>query len=111
MPARTKKLPAVVVKSSPLHGKGLFAAEDIPADTLILTIEGRPTSRDGIYVIWQYEDDGEPQGFLVTNDAKYVNHSRKPNAAFYEFELYSLRRIRKGEEILHHYGPDWVDID
>ncbi len=107
---RATKLPKVHVKDSGIHGKGLFASEDIPADVHILTIEGRPTTRDGTYVIWTFEDRDEPEGFLITNDAKYVNHSTKPNAAFYEFELWSLRRIRKGEEILHHYGPDWNDV-
>lgn len=111
MPPRAKKKPAVTVKKSPRHGKGLFAAEDIPADTLILTIEGRPTKRDGTYVIWTLEEGEKPEGFLITNDAKYVNHSRKPNAAFYEFELWSLRHIATGEEILHHYGADWADRD
>ena len=103
--------PAIHVKDSPRHGKGLFASEDIPADTLIITIQGRTTRRDGTYVIWTQDEGDEPEGFLITNDGKYVNHSRTPNAAFYDLELWSLRRIRAGEEITHHYGPEWNDID
>lgn len=108
--SRSSKRPTVVVKDSGIHGKGLFAGETIPADTRILSIEGRKTARDGIYVIWSESDDGKPEGFLITNEAKFVNHSPKPNAAFFGHDLYSLRRIRKGEEITHHYGPDWDEV-
>ncbi len=110
----TQRQPAaslVQVKDSGIHGKGLFAAASIPADTLLLTIEGRPTAEDGTYVIWETEEDGTPAGFLITNEARYVNHARDANAAFFGRELWSLRPIRKGEEITHHYGPDWDDLD
>ena len=111
MATRPAALLPFEVRDSGIHGKGLFATADIPADTHIVTIEGRPTRRDGTYVIWTVEEGEQPEGFLITNDAKYVNHSRKPNAAFYDLELWSLRRIRKGEEITHHYGADWNEID
>jgi SET domain-containing protein len=98
------------VKTSGIHGKGLFAARAIPADTLIIAIEGKPTTRDGTYVIWSDDDDGELQGLRITNDARFANHSAKPNAAFYGDELWSLRAIRRGEELTHHYGSDWDDL-
>jgi SET domain-containing protein len=94
--------PLAVVGDSPIHGRGLFAARDIPADTLILRIEGRPTKRDGAHVIWTQDDRGD-HGFLVTNEARFVNHADDANAAFFDMELWSLRRIRKGEEITHDY--------
>lgn len=98
------------VLDSGIHGKGLFAAAQIPGDTLIITIEGRATKRDGTYVIWSEDGAGTPQGLRITNDARFVNHSTKPNAAFFGEELWSLRRIRKGEELTHHYGSDWNDV-
>ncbi len=101
--------PNVYVEDSGIHGRGLFAARDLEADTLILTIEGRPTQEDGVHVIWVHVGEAM-EGFEITNEARYVNHSRSPNAAFFDEELWSLRRIRKGEEITHHYGPDWDDL-
>ena len=94
--------PVAVVGESAIHGRGLFAARDIPADTLIMRIEGRPTKRDGPHVIWS-QDESDDQGFLVTNEARFVNHADRANAAFFDMELWSLRRIRKGEEITHDY--------
>ena len=96
------KAPTTYVGKSPIHGRGLFAARDIPADTILLRLEGRPTQRDGSYVIWWEDETGE-HGFRVTNDARYVNHADEANAAFFDMELWSLRRIRKGEEITHDY--------
>ncbi len=101
--------PLTRVEDSGIHGKGLFATANIPADTLIMSIEGKKTSKDGIYVIWIETDDG-PEGFEITSDARYVNHDANPNAIFYDDELWSLRRIRKGEEITHHYGDDWNEL-
>ncbi|MDF1702676.1 MAG: SET domain-containing protein-lysine N-methyltransferase [Planctomycetota bacterium] len=111
MTTRSATQPFVHVKDSGIHGKGLFASRAIPADTLILTIEGRPTKRDGTYVIWSEGEDGDPEGLVITNDARYVNHSLSPNAAFFDLELWSLKAIRKGAEVTHHYGPDWDGIE
>jgi len=108
--ATPHEAPLVHVLESGIHGKGLFATRPIPNDTLIITIAGRPAKRDGTYVIWSADDAGKPQGLRITNDARFVNHSRTPNAGFFGDELWSLRRIRKGEEITHHYGSDWDDL-
>ncbi len=102
--------PAVRVGTSTIHGRGLFAADDIPADTLILTIDGRPTDEDGEHVIWFHGDDGSLEGFEITNDARFVNHASEPNAIFVDDELWSLRTIPAGEEITHHYGEDWAHL-
>ncbi|MDA1193887.1 MAG: SET domain-containing protein [Planctomycetota bacterium] len=106
-PRPADALPAVHVRDSGIHGRGLFAGQDIPKNALILRIEGRATQRNGTYVIWSESERGEPEGFLITNDARFVNHATRPNAAFYDHDLWSLRAIRKGEEITHHYGADW----
>jgi uncharacterized protein len=95
--------PPVRVGTSPIHGKGLFATRAIRADTKIMRIEGVRTRRDGPHVIWSEEADGW-HGFRITNEARYVNHADAPNAAFFEDELWSLRRIEAGEEITHDYS-------
>ncbi len=96
------------VRRSGIHGKGLFAATDMPADTLILPLEGRTTKRDGAYVLW-IDGPAGPQGIELTNDARFVNHARQPNAAFFDDGLWSLHPIGKGDEITHDYGDDWGD--
>jgi SET domain-containing protein len=102
-PART---PEVQVRKSAIHGRGLFAAEDIARGTRIGRYEGPRTRRNGAYVLW-VEDGDELYGVNGKNHLRFVNHSSKPNAFFDGEELYARKRIRAGEEITFHYGEDW----
>jgi SET domain-containing protein len=96
----------VFVADSAIHGKGLFAKTFIPAGTVIGTLSGKRTTRDGAHVLWL--DDGT--GFRVTCELRYINHSKSPNAAYYDsLEVCAIRDIQAGEEITHDYGDDWVD--
>ena len=95
----------VFVGDSSIHGKGLFAKTFIPAGTLIGTLSGKRTARDGAHVLWL--DDGT--GFRVTCELRYINHSKSPNAAYYDtLEVCAIRDIQPGEEITHDYGGDWA---
>jgi hypothetical protein len=86
----------------------LFAAQFIPAGTLIGRLEGTPTTTDGPYVLWI---DGE-HGFCVENDLKYINHAATPNAVYYDdLTVEALEDIAPGEEITHHYDGDDADFD
>ena len=98
------------VRDSSLHGKGAFAVKTIRKGSLIGTYEGRPTKRNGAHVLWLEEDDGSWSGLKVTNDLRFVNHSRRPNAEPCGTELYALRTIRAGEEITFDYGDDFSDL-
>ncbi len=92
------------VSNSSIHGKGLFATTRIKKGTLIGNVEGRKTKRNGSYVLWITDD----QGFLVQNEMKYINHSAKPNAAYYDdLTVVALRNIKAGEEITHHYQSEF----
>jgi SET domain-containing protein len=92
---------AVYVADSPIHGKGLFAATFIPAGEVIGALTGEYTTRDGDYVLWL----DNQQGFLVHGDLRFINHSDKPNAVYYDtLEVCALRDIHHGEEITHDYG-------
>jgi len=94
-----------IVKESAIHGKGLFAAQKIQCGDLIGTIEYRPVTDDGPYVLWL---DAET-GILVDSDLKYINHNAKPNACYCEdLDIVALRDINEGEEITHDYGDDWI---
>jgi SET domain-containing protein len=104
--ARRRQGYRVRVGRSAVHGRGLFAAEDIPADRLVLRARGRRTKRNGPHVLWLVAD-GVDVGLDIENEARWVNHADEPNAAFYDEELWSLKRIRAGEEITHHYGEGW----
>ena len=88
------------VSDSHIHGQGLFAKINIPKDTVIGTIQGKPCKRDGAYVIWL----SETQGFKVSCNLKFINHSDNPNACYYDdLSVVALRDIKADEEITHNY--------
>ena len=95
------------ISESPVHGRGLFAAQRIPPRTLLGRYEGEPTRRNGAHVLWVENGDDTWHGIRGRNDLRFVNHSDDPNAVFEGDELWSLRNIRRGEEITHHYGDEF----
>lgn len=96
------------VKKSKIHGKGLFAKRMIRKGTHLGTMEGQETEKDGIHVLWVYDDtDDTEYGLKVQNDLRFANHSSDPNAELDGVDLYALRTIREGDEITFHYGDDW----
>ena len=103
--------PLICVKPSPIHGRGLFAAQRIEADTYLGEYLGPRTQEDGPYVLWIEEEDGTLYGIDGRNELRYTNHSCEPNAVMEGEYLYALRDIEPGEEITIHYGPDWEDED
>jgi SET domain-containing protein len=107
---RSSQTPRVEVKESGIHGMGLFACEPIKNDTYIGRYEGPSVSDDGPHVLWVIRDDDVEYGIDGQNAMRFVNHSTKPNASFYEDELFATRDIEAGEEITHHYGDDWEDV-
>jgi len=42
----------VYVKASKTHGKGMFAAKKIKKNVVLGPLLGRPTKKDGTYVLW-----------------------------------------------------------
>ena len=93
------------VKESGIHGKGLFAIDNIEEGEIIGSIKFNPTEEDGPHVLWV-----EDQGILVECNLKYINHSKDPNACYCEdLDVVALKNIKKGEEITHDYGDDWTD--
>ena len=93
------------VKESAIHGKGLFARNEIKEGQVLGYVNGKPTHIDGPYVLWI---DDSTRGFEVECDFKYINHNDSPNACYYDdLTVVALRDIAKDEEITHHYGEDW----
>jgi len=97
--------PLVMVKKSKIHGNGLFARKNIKAGEIIGEVKGKPTKKDGPYVLWM---DNLNRGFEVSCVLKYINHHRKANACYYDdLTVVALKDIKKGEEITHNYGEEW----
>jgi len=90
----------IFVANSPLHGKGLFAAQRIKKNTVLGRLVGMPTFDDGIYVLWITDEIG----LELINDFKYINHGKKPNAAYTDIDVTVLKDVEAGEELLHDYG-------
>lgn len=97
----------VVVRSSGIHGRGVFAAHRIRPGAHIGTFRGRPTEVDGTYVLWLIDDDGSEEGIRVTNELRFLNHSQEPNAELDGLDLLALCNIQRGSEVTIDYGEAW----
>jgi SET domain-containing protein len=103
------RFPKTVVKQSSIHGEGLFAKENIKAGTLIGMIKGKKTKKDGPHVLWMNADGDYSEGLKVTCSLKYINHSKKPNVAYYDDKsVVAIKDITKDQELTHDYGLDWA---
>jgi hypothetical protein len=40
-----------------------------------------------------------------------LNHTKRPNAEFEGADLFALRNIQPGQEILIHYGEAWEGVE
>ena|SRR5690554_2757440 len=112
-----------VVRRSPLHGKGVFAARDIPEETCILEYRGRRITAEEADELPSYDPDDPYHTFFFSlssgkiidggqrgNAARWINHSCDPNCEARENEegtrlyIYSLRDIAEGEELFFDYA-------
>ena len=110
------------VERSPIHGLGLFAAEDIAAGTVVWSLDpfldrvipaealqGYPDHvRD--YLEHYCEYFPETAELVLSGDGdRYTNHSDDPNTAVRgrnapDAEVVAVRDIREGEEITCSYA-------
>jgi SET domain-containing protein len=97
------------VRKSGIHGKGVYAIEQIKAGVKIGVYHGEITEEDDTYVLWVTDENGKEYGVNGTTDLKYLNHANEPNAEFDGEELYAFRDIEPGEEITFHYGETFVE--
>ena len=101
----------VEVKSSPIHGKGVFAKRRIRPNAFVGVYEGEPVEENDTYVLWVEDEDGRPFGIDGRNELRYLNHSRNANAVFWGDELFALKNIAPGAEITFDYGDEWADVE
>lgn len=114
----------LIVKKSRIHGKGLFAAEDIPWGVKIIEYKGEviPDSialariAAGSDCIFELDTDRNIDGAVRGNAARYANHDRrKPNCFVLRDDgriwlVAGIEGIRKGEEITFDYGSTFYDL-
>jgi SET domain-containing protein len=110
----------VRLKPSRIHGIGVFAIRDIPKGTYVFSgdndemvwVKASGTNHLEKEVKKLYRDfcvsrDGKygcPKNFNLLTPAWYLNHSKKPNmTADKNYDFYSTRRIKKGEELTVDY--------
>lgn len=115
--ARTEPLPPIgtnlTVKTTCRYGRGVFAASDIAKGTVIHVLSGeRITLDEFVNRIFRGEerlDDPLQIGRRTYLDldefSRLFNHACEPNAGLRKTsELFALRNIRGGEEIVYDYS-------
>jgi len=96
---------STTVKNSRIHGKGLFSTTKIHKDQVIGHFSGQKSTIPSPYLLWIDEN----LSIEVEGPFKYINHSNKPNACYYDdFTIVALKNISSDEEITHDYGDDWL---
>lgn len=102
--------PLCFVAESTVHGRGLFARNDIPAGTWIGHYDGPETAINGMHVLWvDNGSEGEEDwvGYNGKNELRFLNHDARPNAEMDGLDLYALHDIRAHEEITIDYGEEF----
>lgn len=104
------------VRKSRIHGKGVFAVQDITKGTRILPYLGKKISlqeatkriAQGNAYIFCFDDRYDIDGNTPKNRARYINHSCDPNCESDIIEgqiwILALRDIQAGEELNYDYG-------
>lgn len=119
---------SIIVRRSPIHGNGVFAARDLPAGHTVVEYRGKICTHDEADEIYEgsiesghtflftlsdeYIIDANRQG----NAARWINHSCEPNCEAVIVEktrgpkpreriyIETKRAVRKGEELTYDYG-------
>lgn len=107
---------------SPIDGLGAFAAEAIPARRKIGNLGGevitvrtarRRAARTKRVAMVEFGNGYALDASVQPNELRYVNHSCQPNVYMRcianRVEFWSLRHIKKGEELTCNYGPTHHD--
>ena len=115
----------VEVKKSKVAGKGAYALQNIPAKKKLGNMAGEIISYgeaqkrvkqqpDAALLMVEFDNDPIALDASVNRNAlSYINHSCNPNTylrrAYKKVEFYSLRVIKKGEELTADYGETHHD--
>lgn len=112
------------IQGTAAKGRGIFAAEPVPADetietapVIVMTAEDRPhLDRTLLHdYIFEWQPEGMNQCCMALGNIPIYNHSYNSNAEYfmdYENQMISVRSVRPiatGEEITINYNGDWND--
>ena len=122
------------VRKSKIHGKGVYATEDINKNVRIIEYIGQKITKPegdkrserrikkylnskekGSVYIFELNKKYDIDGSFGYNKARYINHSCDPNC---EVEIIrghiwitSIKKIKKGEEFSYDYGYEFDKDD
>jgi len=108
----------LVLKQSPIHGTGAFAAKTIRRGTRVIEYRGERIDKaesvrrceGGNEFIFSLTDSCDLDGNVDWNPARFLNHACHPNAEAEVCEeriwIVSARDIPPGEEVTFNYGFD-----
>lgn len=99
----------IEIQASPIHGKGVYALCRFRRGSYIGTFHGVQTRKDGIFVLWITDEEGVQIGIRGKTELRFLNHDSDPNAEFVGLDLYAVRNIQPGREIIIDYGEAWHD--
>jgi SET domain-containing protein len=111
----------VIFKSSPIHGSGGFAREDIAVGTRVIEYVGEKITKQESLArcersneyIFGIDDTHDLDGNVDWNPARFLNHSCEPNCeaqlADGRIWIVAIRDVRVGEELTFNYSYDLAD--
>ena len=110
----------VKIKRSKIAGTGAYAVKAIPSKRKIGNMTGEIISykqaqqrvkkqKGNVLFMVEFDNDDIAMDVSVnSNELKFINHSCNPNTymrrAYRKVEYYTLRSIKKGEELTCDYG-------
>ena len=111
------------VRTSTIHGTGVFARVDIAAETRVLEYVGERLSKEeslrrreaNNFFVFTVTDEFDIDGAVDWNPARFINHSCAPNCEAQEEDehiwIIALRKLNAGEELTFNYGYDLQDYE
>ena len=122
------------VKNSKIHGKGVYASQDIKKNIKIIEYIGEKISKSegdkrserrikkylnskqtGSVYIFVLNSKYDIDGSFGYNKARYINHSCNPNCEVDIIKghiwIISIKNIKKGQELCYDYGYEFDKDD
>ena len=119
----------IEIKSSPIHGRGIFAVRNFKEGEKIIEYVGEKIRKKestrrairamerarldpskGAVYIFDLDENWDIDGDVEWNEARLINHSCAPNCetSIREGHIWILAmvHIKKGDELLYNYGYD-----
>jgi uncharacterized protein len=107
-----------IVKKSKIHGKGLFAKKNIPANTIIWKFNNKidhvikKVDKLILKKYYRFKNfayySKKYNGWIYELDrAKWINHSENPNCISNNNITYTTKIIKQGNELTENYCKDY----